>query len=45
MKNIEKDKEYWKKKLTPKQYKILVEKGTEIPFTGEFVYNKNKGIV
>ena len=33
-----------KKKLTPEQYHILKEKGTEIPFTGEFVYNKNKGI-
>jgi peptide-methionine (R)-S-oxide reductase len=29
--------EYWKKKLTPEQYNILREGGTEPPFTGEFV--------
>ena len=44
MKKVDKDKEYWRKKLTPKQYKILVEKGTEIPFTGEFVHNNDKGV-
>lgn len=27
----------WKKKLTPEQYHILREKGTEIPGTGEYV--------
>jgi len=33
----------WKKKLTPKQYKILREKRTEIPFTGKYLNNKKKG--
>lgn len=33
----------WKKKLTPKQYKILRKKGTEIPFTGKHLHNKKKG--
>ncbi|MEK6899857.1 MAG: peptide-methionine (R)-S-oxide reductase MsrB [Nanoarchaeota archaeon] len=33
----------WKKKLTPKQYKILREKATELPFTGKLLYNKEKG--
>lgn len=28
--------EYWKKKLTPEQYKTLRENGTEHPFTGKF---------
>jgi len=37
------DKE-WKSKLTPEQYYILREKGTENPFTGEFVLTKEKGI-
>lgn len=32
-----------KKKLTPEQYKILRQKGTEAPFTGEFLDNKADG--
>lgn len=35
--------EQLKKKLTPQQYKILREKGTETPFTGEFLNNKADG--
>ncbi|NUN08939.1 MAG: peptide-methionine (R)-S-oxide reductase MsrB [Ignavibacteriaceae bacterium] len=34
----------WKEKLTPQQYYILREKGTERPFTGEFYMHKEKGI-
>ena len=33
-----------KKKLTPQQQRILVEKGTELPFTGKLLYNKDKGM-
>lgn len=33
----------WKKKLTPRQYQILREKGTEAPFTGELLHNKDTG--
>lgn len=33
----------WKAKLTAEQYRILRDKGTEIPFTGQFVYHKDKG--
>ena len=33
----------WKKKLTPEQYHILREKGTEQAFTGKFVHHKDNG--
>ena len=34
----------WKKRLTPKQYKILREKGTEVPFSGKFLNHKANGM-
>jgi peptide-methionine (R)-S-oxide reductase len=40
---VKKDEKYWKKKLTSKQYKILRQKSTEIPFTGKLLHNKKKG--
>ncbi len=33
----------WKKKLDQKKYHVLREKGTEMPFTGELLKNKEKG--
>lgn len=37
-------KEEWRKKLTPLQYEILWNKGTEKAFSGELLYNKKKGV-
>lgn len=39
-----KSEQEWKKKLTPEQYNILREKGTEMAFTGKYVHNKSKGM-
>lgn len=36
--------EEWKKKLSPKQYKVLREKDTDAPFTGKYTYTRDKGI-
>lgn len=33
----------WEKILTPKQFEILRQKGTEIPFTGSLLHEKRKG--
>ena len=38
-----KDKAYWKKVLTPLQYKVTREHGTERAFTGEYNDNKKAG--
>jgi peptide-methionine (R)-S-oxide reductase len=40
---VKKSEEEWKQELTPEQYEIVREKGTEAPFTSELNDNKADG--
>ena len=44
MDNVEKTDSFWKAKLSDEQYYILREKGTERPYTGKLLMNKEKGV-
>jgi peptide-methionine (R)-S-oxide reductase len=44
MEEIPKSESDWKEKLTPEQYHVIREKGTEPAFTGKFHNHKEKGI-
>jgi peptide-methionine (R)-S-oxide reductase len=40
---IQKTDDEWKKQLTPEQYEVLRNKGTEVPGTGKLLHNKATG--
>ena len=40
---INKTDEEWQATLTPEQYKVMRQGGTEMAFTGEYVHNKESG--
>lgn len=44
MQNDLQAEDVWKKKLTPAQYHVLREKGTEAAFTGKYVDTKDTGM-
>ena len=43
MEKVKKSEEEWRAELTPEQYEIVREKGTEAPFTSELNDNKAAG--
>jgi len=42
--SIIKSEDEWKKELTPEQYRVLRQCGTEPAFTGKYYKNKEKGV-
>lgn len=40
---VNRTEEEWKESLSPDQYRVLREKGTERPFTGKYVNTKDDG--
>ncbi len=41
---VQKTEEEWRRELTPEQYKVMREHGTERAFTGEYWNQKEKGV-
>ncbi len=44
MVEVKKTKEEWKKQLTPEQFDICINHGTEPPFSGKYHDSKDKGV-
>jgi peptide-methionine (R)-S-oxide reductase len=44
MSEVTKSDDEWRQELSPEQYEVLRRKGTEAPFTGKYVYNKDTGM-
>ena len=44
MEKVTKSEQEWREQLTPQQYHVLREAGTERPFTGEYVDTEDNGM-
>ncbi len=44
MQNLDKSEKEWRLELTPEQYSVLRQCGTEPPFSGKYVHHKGNGI-
>ena len=43
-KRVEKPESEWKQELSPSEYKVIREQGTEPPFAGKYVNTKDQGV-
>jgi peptide-methionine (R)-S-oxide reductase len=41
---VARSEEEWRKELSPEQYQVLRQAGTEPPFTGKYVHSKEDGL-
>ncbi len=41
---VRKSEQEWRRELTPEQYRVLREKATERPFTGQYVHTTDPGL-
>ncbi|HUJ07745.1 MAG TPA: peptide-methionine (R)-S-oxide reductase MsrB [Streptosporangiaceae bacterium] len=44
MAKVQLSEDEWRKRLTPEEYRVLRQAGTEAPFTGEYTDTKTRGV-